>query len=169
MLKLGPCKITFTLEGGSAFVIEETVEGQDCTFNAKVATNEIKVHQLPGAQAGNHYFEEAPTLACAVKLTPEDLPKLSPVFKAGAVSGVGADVHGTEIKFGSITVHPLSAGASTDSDIIGKKAYCEITNAIDFSNQASARADLLFKFSGNPETGDADYGMPFTFGTLADI
>ena len=166
---MGPCKLTFTLDGGSPVVIDQTVEGQDCVFTAPYETTEVKVHQMPGAQAGNHFLPEAPTFTCSILADKTILSGLGSAYVDGAVSGTGFLAHGANIKFGALTIHPMSAGDSdATNDIIGKKVYCQITNVLEFSNEGITRADLVFKFSGNPTDTDADYLMPFTIGAYVE-
>ena len=166
-IKLGACKIDFALEEGTPIVINRTIEEQDCIFTAGYETNKIKFHQLAGAQAGNHYISEEPTLTCSVLLEPDNLPKLTGAYKQGA-TGIGMDAHGTEIQFGEITIHPISAGTSTDHDIIGKRVYCVVTNQVEYANEGKTRADLVFYFSANPSESDADYGMPYVIGDYTE-
>ncbi|WP_319201941.1 hypothetical protein [uncultured Ilyobacter sp.] len=169
VITLGVCKIDFTLDGGNAVEISKTLEEQDTIFTAPYETNKIKFDQLAGAQAGNHYISDEPTLTCSVELDLDTLPDLTGVYQAGAVSGLGMAAHGQAIQFGAINVHPISAGDSnTDHDIIGKRVYCVVTNQVEYKNEGKTRADLVFYFSANPEETDADYGMPFTIGTYSE-
>jgi hypothetical protein len=163
ILTLGVCKIDFTLDGGNDVVIQKTMEEQDTIFSAPYETNKVKFDQLAGAQAGNHFISDEPTLVCSVELDTELLPDLTGVYKAGA-TGIGMNAHGQAIQFGAINVHPISAGATVDHDIIGKRVYCVVTNQVEYKNEGKTRADLVFYFSANPEETDPDYGMPFTIG-----
>ncbi|WP_319372176.1 hypothetical protein [uncultured Ilyobacter sp.] len=167
VITLGVCKIDFTLEGGNAVTINRTLEEQDTIFTAPYETNKIKFDQLAGAQAGNHFISEEPTLTCSVELDLDTLPDLTGAYKAGT-TGLGMAAHGQAIKFGAINVHPVSAGASTAHDIIGKRVYCVVTNQVEYKNEGKTRADLVFYFSANPEETDADYGMPYTIGTYTE-
>lgn len=167
VITLGVCKIDYTLIGGNTVTINRTLEEQDTLFSAPYETNKIKFDQLSGAQAGNHYISEEPTLSCSVELDLDTITELTGVYKWGT-SGVGMDAHGQSIQFGTINVHPISAGDSTNHDIIGKRVYCIVTNQIEYKNEGKTRADLVFYFSANPEETDADYGMPYTIGTYSD-
>ena len=166
---MGPCSLVFTLSGGSAVEIDQTVEGQDCVFTAPYETTEVKVHQMPGAQAGNHFLSEAPTFTCSILADKSVLAGLGSAYVDGGVSGTGFKAHGSNIAFGTLTVHPMSAGADLTNDIIGKKVYCSITNVLEFSNEGITRADLIFKFSGNPDDTADDYLMPFTIGEYVEV
>jgi hypothetical protein len=166
VITLGVCKIDFTIDGGDAVEISKTMEEQDTIFTSAYETNKIKFDQLAGAQAGNHYISEEPTLTCSVELDLETLPDLTGAYQAGT-TGLGMAAHGKAIQFGTINVHPISAGSSTDHDIIGKRVYCVVTNQIEYKNEGKTRADLVFYFSANPEESDADYGMPYTIGTYS--
>lgn len=167
VITLGICKIEYTLDGGNLITINKTMDEQDAIFSASYETNKIKFHQLPGAQSGNHYISDEPTLTCSVELDLELIPDLTGAYKAGT-TGIGMSAHGQEIKFGTIKVHPISAGTSTDHDINGKRVYCVVTNQVEYTNEGKTRADLVFYFSGNPEETDSDYGMPYTIGTYSE-
>lgn len=160
---LGPCKIEYTLEGEeSPVILGLTSKEEEVTFSAGFETYSVEVDQMQGPYIANVIPGEV-ILTCTILLDLSVLPKLSNTYVEGT-TGVGFTTVGKPLKFGKLKVHPLSAGDSTDYDIIGPRVSCNINTQINYKVEGKSMATLTFNFSTDIAEESPTKGFVFTIG-----
>lgn len=166
---LGPVSIEFdaTANGAAeAVVIDETLEDQDTLLATNSEIFGVKMDQLPGYYIAQHVdSDEGATFACSILINKAMLPNLSNEWeKHETGNGVAYNPAGKKVLFGTLKIHPLTAGIDVDHDYFGKKVMCTVNVQANFKKRDLVRADLLFNFAGNPNKDDDDYRALFTIG-----
>ena len=160
---LGPCKIEYTLEGEeSPVVLGLTLKEEEVLFSSGFEIFSVEVDQIQGPYIANVIPGEV-TLTCTIPLDLSVLPKLSNTYVEGT-TGVGFTAVGKSLKFGKLKVHPLSAGDSTDYDIMGPRVSCNINTQINYKVEGKSMATLTFNFSTDIAEESPTKGFVFTIG-----
>lgn len=167
---LGPATITFdaTANGATAaVVIPITLEGEDSTFAVSTETFKVMVDQIAGAYKAQHISGDTPaTYTCSVFLKGADLPNLSSAYeKHVTLDSIAYDPQSKPVLYGTIKIHPTSAGVDDGYDFNGFKVSCNPVLNGKFKTQDLVQVDLVFEFSGDDDVSGQTYGKVFTIGT----
>lgn len=159
----GVCQIEYTLEGEETPVIMDlTMEDEETTFDSSYEMYSVGVDQMQGPYIATISGGET-TFTCSIPLDTTVLPKLSNAFIEGQ-TGLGFSTTGKEFKFGKLKIHPISAGESTDHDIIGPRVSCIVNSHVEFKKEGKSLANLTFNFSTDITEESPTKGMIFTIG-----
>lgn len=159
---LGECELKYTLDGGSPLNLGLTLKEDEAVFSSNVDIYKIEVDQLDGPYRA-FYIPGETLFKCGILLDLDTLEKLSPIYEKGT-SGYAMSTAGKEVKFGKLEIHPISAGAKTDFDIVGPKVLCKVETQIEYKKEGKAKCNLTFEFASDEKPESPTYKKVFTIG-----